>query len=243
MKKASQHSSAAQTEVSFSHDVQARRLTLHRLPTHCVFSRCCQIAHLLPKQNSSLVVAIHEVLKGFDESCHPCFRHSQEMITMIAVSAIRGQIERTWKMFHICIRAYHLAPFRQCYIKRTLCKVKHDDNLFSCILLLEVRVPAKMISLSSSSFSLALSSPLHVFTSCTLSSLISYDLSRPISLTTTVKCNKQRKKHKPVLQIFFARLLFKVGECRSQPTEYFVRAGRCYVANPMARTIAWWWRC
>ena len=32
-----------------------------------------------------------------------------------------------------------------------------------------------------------------------------------------------------------ARLLFKVGECRSQSIEYFVRAGRCYVANPMAR--------
>ena len=39
------------------------------------------------------------------------------------------------------------------------------------------------------------------------------------------------------------RLLFKVGECRSQSTEYFVRAGRWYVANPTARLTAWWWRC
>ena len=39
-----------------------------------------------------------------------------------------------------------------------------------------------------------------------------------------------------------ARLLFKDGECRLQSTGYFVRAGRCYVANPMARLTAWWWR-
>ena len=40
-----------------------------------------------------------------------------------------------------------------------------------------------------------------------------------------------------------ARLLFKVRECRSRSTGYFVRAGRCYVANPMAWLTAWWWRC
>ena len=40
-----------------------------------------------------------------------------------------------------------------------------------------------------------------------------------------------------------ARLLFKVGECRSESIEYFVRAGRCDVANPMARLTAWLWRC
>ena len=28
-----------------------------------------------------------------------------------------------------------------------------------------------------------------------------------------------------------ARLLFKVGECRSQSIEYFVRAGRCHVGK------------
>ena len=36
-----------------------------------------------------------------------------------------------------------------------------------------------------------------------------------------------------------ARLQFKVGECRSQSIAYFVRAGRCYVENPMAQLTAW----
>ena len=60
--------------------------------------------------------------------------------------------------------------------------------------------------------------------------------------------NQRRRKYK--LSAFeysdaevTARLLSKVGKCRSQLTGYFVRAGGCYVANPMARLTVWWWRC
>ena len=35
----------------------------------------------------------------------------------------------------------------------------------------------------------------------------------------------------------------QVGECRSQSTGDFVRAGRCYSVNPMPRLTVWLWRC
>ena len=60
--------------------------------------------------------------------------------------------------------------------------------------------------------------------------------------------NQRRRKYK--LSAFeysnaevTARSLSKVSKCRPQSTGHFVRAGRCYVANPMARLTAWWWRC
>ena len=60
--------------------------------------------------------------------------------------------------------------------------------------------------------------------------------------------NQRRRKNKLSASEYSdaevtARLLFKVGECRSQSTGYLVRAGRCYVVNPMARLTAWLWRC
>ena len=60
--------------------------------------------------------------------------------------------------------------------------------------------------------------------------------------------NQRRRKNKLSASEYSdaemaARLLFKVGECRTQSIEYFVRAGRCYVANPTAQLTAWWLRC
>ena len=64
------------------------------------------------------------------------------------------------------------------------------------------------------------------------------------AMTTNQRCRKNKLNASEYSDVeVTARLIFKVGECRSQLTVYFVRAGRCRVANPMARLTAWLWRC